>query len=606
MNPASESPAARRPLTYMSSGGARSGSDRGGLARLALSALALILPFELRTPWLSIGGAFVMTDVELVAAAVLLLWGLSLIVERRLPRIGVTGAWAVVALAGAMLLSAALAPTDKEAALKFSLRSMTGMAVFFAAVDLLRTQSQRRPVLIALTAGAAISATLGLLEGLGVPAVSGILSAFRTGPSRIGGFLRTSGTFEYANIAAMFWEAVLPLALVTVASSQGSWVRKPAPDHRPLITALCLLALGILGEALILTFSRAAWIGAATALAAVTLAAWRRGDRSLVRYALAVGGVIALLGVGTYAATPVMAARIRSENDSAWYRVTYASPASITLVAGELSQITVTVRNESVITWPAAGPQRVALSYHLFAPDTRNVIQFEGARTYLTDDLPPGQAVTLGAWIFAPRAPGRYSLMWDMVQENTIWFSQKAGDAALIPLEVTAAGATGQPARQPASGQRLTGFTQPSRLMLWSIAWQLFREQPLLGIGPDNFRHRYGPYTGSDKWDDRIHTNNMFIEAFVNLGVIGGTIFLIVIGMGLIWPLRAVGSGPGAGGSNTILAIGLLGAIVAFATHGLVDYFLEFTPTYLLFWLVLGLSAGLWHHRGEEARNRLV
>jgi len=142
--------------------------------------------------------------------------------------------------------------------------------------------------------------------------------------------------------------------------------------------------------------------------------------------------------------------------------------------------------------------------------------------------------------------------------------------------------------------------------MLWSIAWQLFREQPLLGIGPDNFRHRYGPYTGFDKWDDRIHTNNMFIEAFVNLGVIGGTIFLIVIGMGLIWPLRAVGSELGAGDSNTVLAIGLLGASVAFTAHGLVDYFLEFTPTYLLFWLVLGLSAGLWRDRGEEARNRLV
>jgi len=587
----------------MSSGVARSGSDCGSLARLALIALALILPFELRTPWLSIGSAFVMTDVELVAAAVLLLWGLSLIVERRLPHIGVTGAWAVVALAGVMLLSAALAPTDKEAALKFSLRSMTGMAVFFAAVDLLRTRSQRRLVLIALTAGAVISAALGLLEGLGIPAVSGILSAFRTGPSRIGGFLRTSGTFEYANIAAMFWEAVLPLALTAAVYNRKEGANRLLTTGYRL---LWWLTLAILGEALILTFSRAAWIGAAAALAAVTLAAWRRGDRPLAQYALAVGGGIALLGVGTYAATPVMAARIRSENDSAWYRVTYASPASITLVAGELSQITVTVRNEGVITWPAAGPQRVALSYHLFAPDTRNVIQFEGARTYLTDDLPPGQAVTLGAWIFAPRAPGRYSLMWDMVQENTVWFSQKAGDAALIPLQVTAVGASGQPARQPDSGQRLTGFTQPSRLMLWSIAWQLFREQPLLGIGPDNFRHRYGPYTGFDKWDDRIHTNNMFIEAFVNLGVIGGTIFLIVIGMGLIWPLRAVGSELGAGDSNTVLAIGLLGASVAFTAHGLVDYFLEFTPTYLLFWLVLGLSAGLWRDRGEEARNRLV
>ena len=33
-------------------------------------------------------------------------------------------------------------------------------------------------------------------------------------------------------------------------------------------------------------------------------------------------------------------------------------------------------------------------------------------------------------------------------------------------------------------------------------------------------------------------------------------------------------------------------ALAAFWLHGFVDYFLEFTPTYALFWLLAGLVVG--------------
>jgi hypothetical protein len=48
----------------------------------------------------------------------------------------------------------------------------------------------------------------------------------------------------------------------------------------------------------------------------------------------------------------------------------------------------------------------------------------------------------------------------------------------------------------------------------------------------------------------------------------------------------------------------LLASLVAWYVHGLFDYFYEFTPTYVAFWLIAGLAvatAGTATPPGEEA-----
>lgn len=575
--------------------------DRGGFAHLALVVLALILPFELRTPWLNVGSAFVLTNVELVMALVLALWLATLVVERRLPRSGMSGAWAVVVLAGAMLLSALAAPSHRGEALKFTLRSVTGMAVFFAALDLVRTSRQRRAVIAALLAGVTVSAALGLLEAW-APGMANGLSIFKTSPTRIGALLRVSGTFEYTNIAAMVWEATLPLAFIAVGREGG---------QRRIFTILGFVAIAVLSEALILTLSRAGLIGAAGALAIMALIVWRRGDRRLLRNILYGGILLVVLIVLTYVGTPATVARLFSESDASWYQVSYKSPPSLTLRAGQIEPVKVTVRNESVITWPATGPNRVALSYHFLDPNTREIVHLLGYRAPLPYDLGPGEEVTIDMLIYALRAPGQYLLMWDMVQESpdpdsVVWFSVKSaasGPSPFVPVNIVAEGGTAQPPPAPRAEQQLPAPIQPSRLTLWQIAFTLFRERPILGIGPDNFRHLYGPYTGYERWDDRIHTNNMYIEALVNLGLIGGAAFLVVLALGLFWSLQTASYRGEGAGNESRWATGLSGALVAFTVHGLFDYFLEFTSTYLLFWMILGLSAGLWRDTILSARR---
>jgi O-antigen ligase len=127
----------------------------------------------------------------------------------------------------------------------------------------------------------------------------------------------------------------------------------------------------------------------------------------------------------------------------------------------------------------------------------------------------------------------------------------------------------------------------PARSQLWAAALQLWRGRPLLGIGPDVFRHVYGPLLGLSSWDDRIHTNNLYLEVLVGAGILGFAAFLALIGAALLSGMRALASAtvtPQAWWA----ALGCGVALAAFLIHGLLDMFLEYTATYLLFWSLIG------------------
>jgi hypothetical protein len=58
--------------------------------------------------------------------------------------------------------------------------------------------------------------------------------------------------------------------------------------------------------------------------------------------------------------------------------------------------------------------------------------------------------------------------------------------------------------------------TGQSRIQLWTTAIVYFRENPLLGIGPDNFPALVG-----------IETHNSYLQAYAELGLLGGVLFLM-------------------------------------------------------------------------------
>jgi O-antigen ligase len=115
----------------------------------------------------------------------------------------------------------------------------------------------------------------------------------------------------------------------------------------------------------------------------------------------------------------------------------------------------------------------------------------------------------------------------------------------------------------------------------------MWAERPWTGIGLDNFRLTYGPPLGLQGWDDTVHTNNWYLETLVSVGLLGAIPFFTWLGL-LLGDVGIACTRPGAPLWRVSVGCGLM----AFGVHGLVDYFLLFHATGLLFWILVGLWFG--------------
>ena len=124
------------------------------------------------------------------------------------------------------------------------------------------------------------------------------------------------------------------------------------------------------------------------------------------------------------------------------------------------------------------------------------------------------------------------------------------------------------------------------RSVLWSTALDVSRDHPVFGIGPDNYRLTYGPRLGLAAWDTRVHTNNTYLEVLVGMGVVGLAALLWLAIAGARSTLALVRS---ARPDTVPFVAATTAACLAIAAHGVVDSFLTFTSTYVVFALAVGL-----------------
>jgi hypothetical protein len=349
--------------------------------------------------------------------------------------------------------------------------------------------------------------------------------------------------------------------------------------------------------ALVLSVTRTALAGAALGCVAM-LALGRRGGAPVRAAAGAAAAMLVVMVVATMFGGPGdarLGQRLRWWRDGEWFRARYTLPAGTArLATGGTAELPVTVENTGTLAWPHAGQDAVALSYHWERSDAHGShLDFEGRRTPLPRDVAPGDRLALAGRVKAPDEPGRYRLRWDLVRENVTWFSNggtPTGDETVDVAGQRPAAAHGKPL-VAASLEDFMSPPLPGRPELWRAAVRLWRRRPLLGVGPDNFRRLYpevvhpahGRYS-----DERLHANNLYLETLADLGLAGlGALALLMIALARTARARvAGGAGP--------LAIACLVAVGTFFVHGLLDYFLEFTPTYVLFWLTVALASGGW------------
>jgi hypothetical protein len=567
--------------------------ERAGSALLLL--LCWVLPFE--APLFRVG-PLQLTTVELSMYAMLAVWALlearalarargsfSLAALRKAPMLGAALGWIAV-----LLVSAAAAPTDRAAAFKFALRGTSGVLVFFAARRLGRRPGAVHRALVALLCGALLSAASALVDSW-AKSSEPLWRIFRDNDFDTFGLARASGVFAYPTIGAMYWEAALPL-LVAAPFAFAPVSRLSARGRVALAGAASALLVG----AILASATRSGLAGAAVGCASMVALAWNLG-RSVRTTATWVLGVLfaswavtlALGGVRSGIGS-LLGERLRFWHDESWFGVEYRVGAAPAVVhAGEWFHIPITLRNTGTVVWPRAGDRPTRLAYHwepLERPAT--LADYEGVRTELPIDVPPGGALGLLARARGPASVGAYRLRWDLVQEDVTWFSDRGNP---MPVqEILVAEALDEVSPEPGADETapVVSPPPPARPALWRAAVTLWRERPLLGVGPDNFRRRYPSVlplapTGQPYSDTRIHANNLYFETLADLGL-AGVAALAAVGWALVRGVRA----HRAAGRLSGLASGV--AAGTFFIHGLLDYFFEFTPLFGLFWLLLGLE----------------
>jgi len=340
--------------------------------------------------------------------------------------------------------------------------------------------------------------------------------------------------------------------------------------------------LALVGEAIVLTFTRTGLVAMVLSMAIVGVARGRRrGWDGVARAGVAVLAIVVLEVMASHSMETLML-RFSSEGQSLWFRARIDAPPTVSLDTRTPIEVPLTLTNTGRATWDSDAAEPVQLSYHWVALDTDDVVAWEGLRTPFPQPVKPGDTVSVMAALGGPGRPGRFRLMWDLEQERRLWFSTETDAEVAFSVgdvsgPTTGTGSMKGPRRIPRMAVR------PGRLVLWTAAWRMFAERPLVGVGLDNYRLLYGRYSPLPFADPRVHSNNMYIEVLAGCGLLGLTALCLLgthaVGAALI-ALRtsALGSGIAAAGA-------------AIALHGLVDSFLSFTGTYVLFAVTVGLAS---------------
>jgi O-antigen ligase len=436
-------------------------------------------------------------------------------------------------------------------------------------------------LLWAIVIGAGASALLGLGEMASEAAFEPILQLFKLAPTRVGADIRLSASFQYATIAAVYFELAAPLALILAATEVVRWRRILATG----IAALCSVAV-------VLTLTRAGIVALGIAFGLLIALAFARPRWRRLALPTVLAGLCGLLALGGLSIKMRdFSSRLATENDWGWYAAVYDAPASMTVAPDDATDAVITARNTGQVVWTAGGSQSFALGYRWLSADATAQLDVPATVLDLPHDVAPGEAIALSVDVAAPLPPGDYRLAWGMLQQHVLWFHDRGHPDAETRVHVI-----GDDASTPASAvdseprsDLMAALPPMPRGQLWAAALAMFREHPLLGVGPDNFRHLYGGYLGMPAWDDRVHANNLYLEVLADMGLLGGLAFGLLFAFPVVRLMRGLGRRTLP--MQAIVLAGLGASLIAYFLHSGLDAFLDFTGVSVLFWVTVGLAA---------------
>ncbi len=126
------------------------------------------------------------------------------------------------------------------------------------------------------------------------------------------------------------------------------------------------------------------------------------------------------------------------------------------------------------------------------------------------------------------------------------------------------------------------------RLSLWQSAWQMARDHPWWGVGPDNFLYYYGDYIRPGAEVDRwlSHPHHVILDVWLRLGMGGIVAFAALVG-GVAACLRTGLRGT-LRGEERLAALGLAAGLAAGLAHGMIDN--AYFTVELAYWFMAALA----------------
>lgn len=152
--------------------------------------------------------------------------------------------------------------------------------------------------------------------------------------------------------------------------------------------------------------------------------------------------------------------------------------------AGALGVARIAIENAGLATWrPLAGARGVKASYH-WLDSLGNALLWDGLRTELPYEVPPGGRVEIDLAVRAVLPPGRYRLAFDLVDESRRWFAEVGSYAPELEVDV-APRSERRLAVVDADAGALAGQDEPAAIVLPEEAAAIARLAPGVTPAPD-------------------------------------------------------------------------------------------------------------------------
>lgn len=129
-----------------------------------------------------------------------------------------------------------------------------------------------------------------------------------------------------------------------------------------------------------------------------------------------------------------------------------------------------------------------------------------------------------------------------------------------------------------------TTLSGSGRDEFWRVGLEAFGEEPLLGQGAGTYRFSW--HLLRDNEADNLDAHSLYLQAFAELGVVGGLLVLALVGT-LLW--TGFAAWRAARGASRDLHAALLGAALAFAVCAAIDWFWLIATLGAVFFLASGV-----------------